>query len=167
MIKLLLDYLLQAPGKPAERLVAVCLTKADLLAVPEIDPWQQVGALFGAESRSMLQTFKDHPGLKLEAFATSAAGFLTGSDKTPNYRDGDISDKNQWQPWNVEAPFFWILERLERQRMGINSNHWLMRWLFARARRKLYLGYPSALTDETKAVPSPAQNSTPENIGGR
>jgi len=133
-----LELLTHSPRKG--RSVAICVTKVDLLGVQGRDPWQLIEAYFGQDMLMQLRNFQAH--LLMETFAVSAAGFLESSGRQPNY---DLVNKSllasdQWNPHNVEAPFFWMFENIERQRLAKNSNR-IVRSLFGKSRQKEYIPY--------------------------
>jgi hypothetical protein len=120
--------------------VAICVTKMDLLGVQGRDPWQLIEAYFGQDMLMQLRSFQAH--LLMETFAVSAAGFLESSGRQPNYdwENQALLAPDQWNPHNVEAPFFWMFEKIERQRLAKNSNG-IVRSLFGKSRQKDYIPY--------------------------
>jgi hypothetical protein len=108
----LINLLLAQEG---QRRIAVCLSKADLLNL--ILPEQElIKACFGPD---LLRLFNNQR-LQVKFFRVSSVGFLKKSTgkKVPNItNEGNIGNPDQWEPFNVVSPFFWLFESIERQRL--------------------------------------------------
>jgi len=136
----IIHYLLMALSKnsPKKRYLAVCLTKMDKKKIRG-NAWSLLKRMFGQEMHDLLLTHKRV--FEIEVFATSAVGFVKDKKdnmgvKVSNEVDGDIKDTSQWQPINTAAPFFWIFENKEKEKIkasdGTFSNN-----------LKDYIEYPS------------------------
>lgn len=122
-----------------ERYVAACLTKVDRMDLQR-DAWQYIHILFGPDMVYLLQN--SGQGVQTQAFATSAVGFYLQGGKThSNYDDssGQVRYPDRWKPFNVAAPFFWLFENVEKQRLKKTPN------VFLEDRLKYYIGYPPPL----------------------
>jgi GTPase SAR1 family protein len=122
------------------RHLSICFTKIDMLGVQKRDPWQLIDAYFGAVMTNLLKSYQNEPKWKLEPFCVSAAGYLRGGENKPNY---DVQTRgllyvDQWRPYNVEAPFFWLFEEIERNRLH-KSRNGLTRFFF---NKRPYIKYP-------------------------
>jgi len=109
-----------------QRKVAICLSKIDQLdldirlGVDEIIRYE-----FGTEMERTVKKLRDYYGQdNVALFAISALGY-DPDDGEPNYdpSDGWLKNKSvdSWRPQNVEQPFFWILEQLERDYLQLVS----------------------------------------------
>lgn len=135
----LLDRLsTSTPGTGGKYRLAVCLTKYDSLRLAGTN-WNILESVFGRDIRTLLEGYRSH--FHIEAFLTSAAGFIETPDrgKIPNIniKDGNILDFNRWEPWNVSAPFFWVFENNERDRISDTSAR-----LYREHNLRNYLPYP-------------------------
>jgi GTPase SAR1 family protein len=130
-----------------DRYIAVCFTKIDLLGVQGRDPWQLIDAYFGAAMHTQLKNYaaqiKSSGHEQMQAFCVSAAGYLDGPERKSNYdpATGHLLVPDQWQPFRVEAPFFWIFDNIERQRLA-HKGGGVTRFLFGNERLKKYIPYP-------------------------
>jgi hypothetical protein len=140
MISNLLQLLSSAP-RP-DRHVAVCVTKVDQLGVQGRSPWQVIEVYFGTEMAKVLKSYIGK--MEIEAFAVSAAGYLDAYRQQPNYDPGTgtLLSAERWQPFAVEAPFFWLFTFLERQRLAHGGGR-IPRWYFRDDRLARYIGYPT------------------------
>ncbi len=140
MVSNLLQLLSSAP-RP-DRHVAVCVTKVDQLGVQGRSPWQVIEVYFGAEMTKLLKSYAGK--MEIEAFAVSAAGYLDDYRQQPNYDPGtgSLLSPERWQPFAVEAPFFWLFTYLERQRLA-GGGGTVPRWYFRDDRLARYIGYPT------------------------
>jgi hypothetical protein len=140
MVSNLLQLLSSAP-RP-DRHVAVCVTKVDQLGVQGRSPWQVIEVYFGAEMTKLLKSYTGK--MEIEAFAVSAAGYLDDYRQQPNYDPGtgSLLSPERWQPFAVEAPFFWLFTYLERQRLAEGGGP-VPRWYFRTDRLARYIGYPT------------------------
>jgi len=107
-------------GVRVRRKVAVCLSKSDLLQ--DSDTPLQFGVdkviqrRFGDQMIEAIDNLRGHFGDdNVRTFALSALGF-DREDGKPNFdpRDGWLKNPYAWEPIDVEQPFLWALERLER-----------------------------------------------------
>lgn len=135
-VALLLQTLVEEPKE--ERCVAVCLTKLDLLGVKKRSPWQLIEAYFGSSMHQILESYKRE--IEMEAFSISAAGFADGKPNW-NRQTNEVDFPDKWKPYNVEAPFFWLFDKIERRRLN-SSGKMLNRALFRDDRLKHYIPYP-------------------------
>lgn len=132
-MQLLLSILARTDG----RNLAVCMSKSDKLNYRG-DPWQVLSRRYGAEMARLLQINQQKH--QIEVFLTSAAGFARfGGRIMPNI-NGDskvLIDEKRWNPVNTAAPFFWIFEKIERERLGKGFV------LFRGSNQKNYIPYPT------------------------
>ncbi len=127
-----------------ERRIAVCLTKVDLLRLRGRDPTELVKMFFGAELFSLFKEYSSMPNIDIEFFSVSSAGFIRDSSGIkPNFDivTGNLLEPQSWEPYNVEAPFFWFFENIERKRILQSGNSFASR-LFGNSRLKEYISYP-------------------------
>ena len=128
----------------AKRYIAVCVTKIDQLTVKERDPWELIQIFFEQPMVNLLNKYIDPQKFVLETFSVSAVGFYVSDGKLmANYdaATGNLSRPEIWRPHNVEAPLFWIFDKIEREILRSGGNSLLSRFLFA-TRSKLYIPYP-------------------------
>jgi hypothetical protein len=140
MVSNLLQLLSSAP-RP-DRHVAICVTKVDQLGVQGRSPWQVIEVYFGAEMAKVLKSYAGK--MEIEAFTVSSAGYLDAYRQQPNYDPGtgSLLSPDRWQPFAVEAPFFWLFTYLERQRLAEGGGR-VPRWYFRDDRLARYIGYPT------------------------
>ena len=117
-----------------QRLYAVCITKVDI--IPNgiyLHPDALIEMFFGSE---MSDALKIPPKENVQTFTTSSCGFLPSTtqanfDEVSQY----LKNKDSWQPYGVEFPFFWAFEFQEKAllrntlRKGIFGNLTLRRVL--------------------------------------
>ncbi|HNB93320.1 MAG TPA: hypothetical protein PKV31_10430, partial [Saprospiraceae bacterium] len=122
----IIHYLLMTLSKnsPQKRYLAMCITKMDKMRI-QGSPWTLLKRLFGQEMFIVLENYKKL--FDIEVFVTSAAGFVKDKKdnmgvKVSNEVDGDIKDISQWQPVNTAAPFFWIFENREKEKIKSSGN---------------------------------------------
>jgi len=125
------------------RYIAACLTKVDTLTTIR-EPAEQIRITFGAGMEQLLAGYDDRWSSELRMFAVSSFGFLSNKREANMGSDPrQLKDPNHWAPHNVEQPFFWLFEKLERSRLSAFSSS-ISRAFFENERRKLYIGYPGA-----------------------
>jgi hypothetical protein len=116
-LKILTELLriLAATGGPKRRL-AVCMTKLDR-GKRHGEAEDLLKYIFGRKIYDLFMKYKS--SFEIEVFATSAAGtILIGGEEKPNISaSGAILEETRWKPINVSAPFFWIFERSENERL--------------------------------------------------
>lgn len=140
-VRLFLDWLVSQNQKPSLRRVAFCLTKTDILPDSTLSLLEMLESNFGHDMLTAIKEHKNRPGIAIELFPISAAGFLDGPGSSPNFKDGQLQDAKRWIPWNVEAPFFWFLQAIEQKKISENGAP-LIRRIFRRRRQKHYIRYP-------------------------
>lgn len=128
-----------------KRYIGVCLTKIDLLrlAAEHIAPIENINVLFGQQMVELLHAHNSR-SVEVRAFSVSSFGFLKGTrQKKSNADDAGLllRDPDNWMPVNVEQPFFWLFQALERSRLEKFSTP-LSQMLFLAERQKLYREYP-------------------------
>ena len=124
---------LTALGK-TRRNLAVCLAKSDQLNLRG-DPWQVLQRRFGDAFKRQLEVYNQNHNINV--FNTSAAGFIKKDGRVmPNFLAGSLREPNRWDPINTAAPFFWIFEQIERERLSNSSK------LFRNDKLKKYIPYP-------------------------
>jgi GTPase SAR1 family protein len=129
-----------------ERHVAICINKIDQLHVKQREPEELIQMFFEKEMNSVIQDYKNKFILKL--FAVSAAGYIKeGFTSKANFdvTNGQLIDPNNWKPYNVESPLFWLFENIERKKIGRSKEQisgGLGKLLFQSERKNLYIPYP-------------------------
>ncbi len=118
-----LDYLRQlisilSQNKSEHRYIAICLSKMDLLELRWHDPKIIVELCFGESFLNDINWQKSH-NITVKYFSTSAYGFFWDSNYN-EYPNFDISTgkpkfKDEWRPWNVTSPFFWMFNQIEKE----------------------------------------------------
>lgn len=127
----------------SDRYIAVCVTKVDQLNIRgRQDYFDVIDMFFGQVMLNRLLTYSHDTGAQLRAFGVSATGYTRTINQDANFDSGtgDIKDKNTWMPHNVEQPFFWLFEQLERQRIERAGNRFCQSLFHNRA--KNYRAYP-------------------------
>jgi hypothetical protein len=118
--------------QPAGKYIAACLTKVDTLGELIIEFYNKeenqaelrnlLISSFGKRYTEEIFMIIDEIRKKhqVEIFATSASGYITKDGKRVrnlgDNRNG-LADPTHWEPEEVEKPFFWIFEAMERQRL--------------------------------------------------
>lgn len=132
-----------AETKPQDiRWLAVCFVKVDLLSINR-DPWQLIKAHFGSNMTDLLTDCQSRLGWKVESFSVSSVGFVHKDGKRKsNFDIGklEILDVENWAPHNVESPFFWMFNEIEKLRFNQHDT-WLSQWLFSDNRSKEWIPY--------------------------
>jgi len=118
--------------------VGVCVVKGDLLDNTEIS-WNLVRAVFG---ESMVLLFRQYITRfsEIMPFRVSSFGYYLADDERKSNPNPILYD-DVWQP-EVEAPFFWAFESIEKQRI-MKSGDLITRLFFQGDRTKAYIPYPS------------------------
>jgi len=135
---------LAKPSNGEKRFVAACVTKIDMLKAKRDDPYEYMTMYFGPGMEEVFRTHTKSKDVEFKPFSISSFGFLR-DNKTPNYNyeTEHLADPNFWNPINVEQPFFWLFEKVERNRLEKFSNG-LSKFLYLDERRKNYRGYPKS-----------------------
>lgn len=128
------------PGK--KRYIAICITKIDLLKTKRWDPAEDLVMYFGPGMEEVFRVYRKATNVEYKPFSISSYGFLKDG-KTPNfdYDQQHLKDFYGWNPINVEQPFFWLFEKVERERLSRFSNG-LSAFLFEDERKNAYREYP-------------------------
>jgi GTPase SAR1 family protein len=128
LLGMLVEIVLQ---KNSQVRIAVCLSKSDLVKI-HLPTEEIIRVVFGDGALRSLNS----PRVDKAFFRVSSVGiFRKGGKRLSNLTDGQaLSDPDHWNPLNVVAPFFWIFEAIERQR--ISEGDWLG------DRNKIYIPYP-------------------------
>lgn len=130
-----MQLLLNVLSKGPRRNLAVCMTKSDLLNFRG-DPWEMLERRHGVSLLNLLRLNQQKHNI--EVFATSAAGYVKQGDREmPNISQNGIRDEQHWNPVNTAAPFFWIFEQIERERLQIGLK------IFRSGKIKKYISYPA------------------------
>jgi len=138
--------LLKRTGKKYR--IAVCVTKIDQCQTPHREASEVIEGLYGRNMHILLDEIRRH--FPVKEFCVSSAGYLSDGKDTPNFdpnrevqqgQRGYLRDEDNWRPYNVLAPFFWMFEDQERQRLKSEGN-WLARQLFAERRLNMHEPYP-------------------------
>lgn len=126
------------------RRVAVCITKLDQLGIAGRDPWQLIRIYFGERMERIFKDFAAQGHGVVDVFSVSAFGYLedpTGRKANYDKQDGKLLDSDHWTPVRVEAPFFWLFDFIERERLSRNGEG-VVKYLFQQVREKHYRPYP-------------------------
>lgn len=113
-INTLCHFLVRAGS--GKKYLAVCLNKVDMLGWNP-PPQQILRMIFGQAMQDVLDGY--HAQIDIKVFATSSVGYyIEHGERKPNITaQGEIAQPNSWQPC-VAAPFFWIFEHKERERLA-------------------------------------------------
>ena len=111
----LFEFLAKYPK--SAKYLAVCVSKIDVRPTV-LREGEKLLELF-AKTNRLLNSSSDHNGLVIKKFATSAVGFLEDGN-TPNFNPdtGWLRLPDRWEPFNAAAPFFWIFEQIEKERVS-------------------------------------------------
>lgn len=118
-----------------KRLFAMCVTKADTIpAWIDANLDALIELKFGVEMLDVCSEIAQKHDVQI--FITSAIGFLHDTNKSNCDPDkGTIIDVENWTPYGVEYPFFWVFETIEKRKIKEN-NH------FGKFALKDYIEYP-------------------------
>lgn len=104
-----------------DRHLAICITKTDTLKITSYNTWSLLERAFGQKIFKLFNTYRNI--FKIEVFATSAAGYIRKKgESVPNFAKGKLIDTENWRPINCAAPFFWIYQNKEIERIKLTSN---------------------------------------------
>lgn len=111
--------------------LAICLSKSDLVKI-YLPTDEIIRVVFGDGVLRPLNS----PHVEKKFFRVSSVGTIRKHGKrTSNLSNGQSLDEpDRWSPINVAAPFFWLFEGVERQR--ISAGDWLG------DRNNVYIPYP-------------------------
>jgi len=112
-----------------KRYLAICLTKMDRKKLHG-DPNLLLGRLFGEDMKRLVESYRSTFAIRV--FSTSAAGMIgVGNQKRSMESDGGLENPGLWDPRGTTAPFFWMFQNAEMERLGVSTE-----------RLKWYLPYP-------------------------
>lgn len=133
---------LEKPSNGDKRYIAACITKIDMLKTKRPDPTEDLNMYFGPGMDEVFRTHTKSKDVEYKLFSISSYGFLKDG-KTPNYSNETehLMDSNYWNPINVEQPFFWLFEKVERHRLERFSSN-LSKFIYLDERKKKYRGFP-------------------------
>lgn len=133
IVKQLRDLLKVVKESDGGKYIAACLTKVDTLGEELVIEFynQDKSQLRGLLIRSFGKEYVDqiYEGLNalqmdgknhVESFATSATGYFNNNGKKNRNISGDggtLADSANWYPEEVEKPFFWLFDVVERERL--------------------------------------------------
>lgn len=143
LVSSLFQHLTASPK--SKRYIAVCVSKIDQLAVKQRDPWELIQMYFGQQMCDLLKEFAKPSNIELETFAISAVGFyIENMELKANYHiaTSSIAHPDNWKPYNVEAPLFWLFDKIERENLDDQNVSLLSKLLFQPERAKQYISYP-------------------------
>ncbi len=108
-----------------QRRIAVCITKADEIGGPGLvfssDPQALLPLVFSDNHEQVVEFFDDllsvEDGHDVAYFAVSASGYTGTGDPNIDPISGNLVDVDAWHPINVEEPFMWLFDRIERDRL--------------------------------------------------
>jgi len=150
----------------SEKLIAACITKVDSLGQELVIPLynQNENELKSLLTRSFGRQYANEIDVELKAlrnyhevqlFATSATGYFIDSDnrKKVNLASAGtaLADTAQWNPEEVARPFFWLFEKIERERLQYISKedklfiHLMQVDTILAARQEAYISYEQLL----------------------
>jgi hypothetical protein len=113
--------------------LAVCVSKADTIKI-HLPTDEYIRVMFGD---GVMRAFSSSLVTK-QFFRISSVGVLRSADgrKKSNIDDNStgLKDETRWNPVNVAAPFFWLFESIERERISVGD--------FLGDRKKYYTPYP-------------------------
>lgn len=143
MVSYMLNFLAQNPKK---RSIAVCISKVDQLGVAGRRPEEVVDMFFGEMMLNQFKGFASSTEADIAWFLVSAMGYLSGQTVQPNFDPNTqyMIDPNNWKPYNVEQPFFWLFEQVERRRLE-DAGSGLAKRFFGADRLDAYIQYPQAI----------------------
>jgi hypothetical protein len=119
MLLKLLDML--ANANIPDKYLAICITKTDALRITSYSPWNLLERAFGQKIYKLVNTYRNI--FNIEVFATSAAGYINRKgESVANFDQGKLIDAEKWRPVNCAAPFFWIFQNKEIERIKLSSN---------------------------------------------
>jgi hypothetical protein len=111
-----------AESKISKRHLAICITKTDILKRSGNNPWGLLEIVFGQKIYQLLNNYRSI--FNIEVFATSAAGYYLNNkgESVQNEAGGELIVSEAWNPINCAAPFFWIFQNREIERIYHSSN---------------------------------------------
>lgn len=134
ILTLFLDTLSQQ--NTPKKYLAFCITKTDSLKSNWGNSWDLLELIFGQKIFRLLSNYRSV--FNMEVFATSAAGYVIRKGANiSNYSNGKLLDHENWKPFNCAAPFFWLFENREIERIKFNSN-----FLNRETNLRNYIRYP-------------------------
>ena len=137
-VRRLFDHWVTADELPG-RSVALCFTKIDQLNVQKRDPWQLIAAYFG---QCMIDLLKDYEGAwAMKAFCVSAVGYLSNGKANYDIATRSLDNLEEWRPYNVTSPFFWLFQESEKQRLQRAGNA-AAQYFFNEQRSRKHASYP-------------------------
>ena len=134
LVQRLCEMIILASNTTPTRYLSICITKIDQLKVRR-PPESLVEPLFGQQMGYVLRQYQH--ALQIRFFVTSSVGYYRPHrQRTANYdrANGSLIAPDEWEPYNVAAPFFWIFECIERARLSQER--------FKQSRLDDYIKYP-------------------------
>jgi GTPase SAR1 family protein len=132
-------------NQPLKRYIAICISKFDMLGIRR-PPKQLVKMYFGDEMMDLLQQHQATDRIELNYFAVSAMGFINKNksnfDISLHDGIGGLAQPGQWKPFQIEQPFFWLFEIIEKQRLQRTTSP-LVNIFYKEDRLKKYIPYPT------------------------
>jgi hypothetical protein len=118
----MLFRLLAEQNNNSKRYLAICMTKMDTTRFRDSDNWRLLERVFGSDIYKLITNYRTT--FNIEVFATSAAGYFVNErgEHVPNFSNGRLVDIDEWSPINCAAPFFWMFENQEIERIRAASN---------------------------------------------
>jgi hypothetical protein len=120
----ILTMLLQvlAESNSSKRYLCICITKTDILRRSGNNPQGLLEIVFGQKIYQLLNSYRAI--FNIEIFATSAAGYFQNDkgEYVQNEAGGELIVPESWNPINCAAPFFWIFQNREIERIYQTSN---------------------------------------------
>lgn len=140
------------------RSIAICITKLDQNGLDRElfdKPKETIKARFGVANDKLihlLTTEFPYVGHKVQLFGVSSCGYFCPEGKYISNISADgysPADESKWFPINVEGPFFWIFEQIERE-------------IQAKVKLPIVFGKPRRMTyDEIVEAASSVENKLP------
>lgn len=167
-----------------KRTLAICISKIDALG----DGMANLKNFKAILQRGKIKVCADEvikiinglnaDGHKMKFFSVSSAGKVQqGRRRVPNIVGNEIQDIDNWEPINVEKPFFWLLENIENDWIekqkdfnGLFYRSWMFGKIFKEARKEEKYSYqeiskkisePIKPSDLVEDAPSLIENEEP------
>lgn len=135
-----LQLLFAMLGQNPRRNLAICMTKADQHRMSG-DPWQVFQRRYGSSLRRLIEVQKNYH--QIQIFLTSAAGYIKRAGRAmPNIEEGVLRDPKRWNPVNTAAPFFWIFQNIEMDRILGTQRRFDIQNIMGNGDDRIYMPYP-------------------------
>jgi len=111
-----------AESSSSKRYLSICISKTDILKRSGNNPHGLLEIVFGQRIYHLLNNYRAI--FNIEIFATSAAGYYVNNkgEYVQNEAGGELIAPEYWNPINCAAPFLWIFQNREIERITQTSN---------------------------------------------